>query len=285
MDPTLQAPEFANVGNLVRRLLWHLVHFVVSLWFTLAGFVQAVESHLISKRLLKSYDKLNIGKVKYLALVMESEDARRTFEVLELLQWLRNLGVKRVCLYDVEGVLKQSKEVITKLLGNASLFGVLFFLNYRLSYKHDVFGTRSVKDSACDEKHMTLEFASISDGKEAVAKAANVLLKKFKSENADGSEAHGYGAPDPDLLLVYGPARCHLGFPAWRLRYTEIVHMSPLNYKKRSALIKAIYKFTIVRQNYGKFSSPASSSFLHIEKDNISSGYLLNLVAGNLDFC
>ncbi|KAH0887869.1 hypothetical protein HID58_050298, partial [Brassica napus] len=24
------------------------------------------------------------------------------------------------------------------------------------------------------------------------------------------------------LLLVYGPVRSHLGFPAWRLRYTEI---------------------------------------------------------------
>ncbi|XP_022557891.1 uncharacterized protein LOC106431569 [Brassica napus] len=25
------------------------------------------------------------------------------------------------------------------------------------------------------------------------------------------------------LLLVYGPVRSHLGFPVWRLRYTEIV--------------------------------------------------------------
>lgn len=33
----------------------------------------------------------------------------------------------------------------------------------------------------------------------------------------------GCGGPDPDLLLVYGPARCHLGFPPWRIRYTEIV--------------------------------------------------------------
>ena len=33
----------------------------------------------------------------------------------------------------------------------------------------------------------------------------------------------GSGGADPDLLLIYGPTRCHLGFPAWRLRYTEIV--------------------------------------------------------------
>jgi ditrans,polycis-polyprenyl diphosphate synthase len=38
-------------------------------------------------------------------------------------------------------------------------------------------------------------------------------------------KAIGCGGPEPDLLLVYGPARCHLGFPAWRLRYTEIMYV------------------------------------------------------------
>ncbi|KAK9931482.1 hypothetical protein M0R45_018756 [Rubus argutus] len=62
----------------------------------------------------------------------------------------------------------------------------------------------------------------------------------------------GGRGPDPDLLLVYGPARCHLGFPAWRMRYTEIVHMGQLKSMKYGSLVKAIYKFTTVRQNYGK---------------------------------
>lgn len=102
---------------------------------------------------------------------------------------------------------------------------------------------------------------SFPDGKHAVAKAANVLLKKhYLSDNTEKLELtesdmtdalgaigmfffpnyfpyfssgstiistffvkSGYGAPDPDLMLIYGPARCHLGFPAWRMRYTEIV--------------------------------------------------------------
>lgn len=33
----------------------------------------------------------------------------------------------------------------------------------------------------------------------------------------------GCWGPEPDLLLIYGEARCHLGFPAWRLKYTELV--------------------------------------------------------------
>ncbi|CAM8937797.1 hypothetical protein QQ045_015233 [Rhodiola kirilowii] len=249
-EARVQVPEFWNIGNLVQRLCWNLIHLVVSLWYSLVDLVLAAESHLISKEWLTSYKNLNIGKVKYLALVIDSQDACRTFEVIELLQWLRNLGVKQVCLYDAEGMLKWSKESIMKGLGNVSLFGA-----------------SSENELPCDQKHMTLEFASVADGKKAVAKAANVLLKRLKSENVDGDtkdltfteqdmfealKSIGYGAPDPDLLLVYGPARCHLGFPAWRLRYTEIVHMNPLDCKKYGSLIKAIYKFTIVRQNYGK---------------------------------
>ncbi|KAH0977385.1 hypothetical protein GBA52_027104 [Prunus armeniaca] len=82
-----------------------------------------------------SYKALNFGKLRCLAIVIESEEAYQTSKVIELLRWLEAIGVKRVCLYDTEGC----------------------------------------------------------------------------------------RGPDPDLLLVYGPARCYLGFPAWRIRYTKIV--------------------------------------------------------------
>ena len=127
-------------------------------------------------------------------------------------------------------------------------------------------------DKVLDQKHMMLEFASFSDGKEAVAKAANLLfVKSLTSKNSSGdqedeifTEPHmtealravglfyfavvlngfenwfcfrfnvwplgiyvhmlsGSGGPETDLLLVYGPARCHQGYPAWRIPYTEIV--------------------------------------------------------------
>ncbi|GKV26579.1 hypothetical protein SLEP1_g35855 [Rubroshorea leprosula] len=68
----------------------------------------------------------------------------------------------------------------------------------------------------------------------------------------DALKAVGCIGLEPDLLLVYGPARCHLGFPAWRIRYTEIVHMGPLESMRYGSLKKAIHKFTMVHQNYGK---------------------------------
>ncbi|KAF5177338.1 Glucan endo-1,3-beta-glucosidase [Thalictrum thalictroides] len=113
---------------------------------------------------------------------------------------------------------------------------------------------------------MTLEFISFSDGKEGVARAASFLCTKYL-EDSDFEEkdkpffteanmgkaltAVGCGGPQPNLLLVYGPVRCHLGFPAWRMRYTEILHMGPLKSMKHGAIVKAIHKFAMVHQNYG----------------------------------
>lgn len=110
---------------------------------------------------------------------------------------------------------------------------------------------------------ITIEFLSFSDNKEIISKAANFLCSRQLKSNLLAPhkiepvftdtdllnalkmagelcfDIHdvincetigkfyavilGCGGLHPDLLLVYGPARCHLGFPAWRLRYTEIM--------------------------------------------------------------
>ncbi|KAK3427588.1 hypothetical protein EUGRSUZ_F03779 [Eucalyptus grandis] len=240
----------AQIGSFSLRLIWHFIHFIISTWFFVLGLAGAVDSYLISSGLLKKYNDLNLGKLRYLAIVVDSDEARQTSKVIKLLQWLSDIGVKHVCLYDEEGVLKKSKDAILEKLGHIRLF------------------KETDEIIPLDKKNMTLELASPSDGKEAVARAANLLFSKHlelrnttedQGENIF-TEAHmtealravGCSGPEPDLLLVYGPARCHLGFPPWRLQYTEIVHMGPLKSMKRGSLMKAIYRFTLVRQNYGK---------------------------------
>ncbi|KAJ7001229.1 dehydrodolichyl diphosphate synthase complex subunit NUS1 [Populus alba x Populus x berolinensis] len=241
-----------QIGNFWLRLVWHSVHLLVRFWYLGVGVANVIESYLISSGLLKRYRSIDVGKLRYLAIVIESDDACRISKVIQLLQWLQAIGVKHLCLYDTEGVLKKSKESILAKLKNATLFE-----------------EADERDSLLDQKHMTLEFASISDGKEAVAKGGNVLFMKYLKMANSGAEqkeqifteanmtealrAAGFGGPEPDLLLVYGPARCHLGFPAWRIRYTEIVHMGPLKSVRYGSLVKAIYKFTTVQQKYGKF--------------------------------
>lgn len=67
------------------------------------GLAGAVDSYLISSGLLKKYNDLNLGKLRYLAIVVDSDEARKTSQVIKLLQWLSDIGMKHVCLYDEEG--------------------------------------------------------------------------------------------------------------------------------------------------------------------------------------
>ncbi|KAL7118808.1 hypothetical protein ACP275_02G024600 [Erythranthe tilingii] len=232
-------------GDLGLRLLWHIMHLILSTWYFIIGLIGSLESFLISSGLFKRYRDLDISKVQYLAVAIDSEEALQTLKVLELLQWLEAIGLRKVCLYDTAGVLKKSKEALTQLLKNERM------------------SNETTSDPLVDQKCLSLEVISFSDGKQAVAKAADVLLKKHysssntekpkltESDMTDALGAIGYGEPDPDLMLIYGPARCHMGFPAWRIRYTEIVHMGPLKSMKIGALIKAIHRYTMVHQNYG----------------------------------
>ncbi|KAL5561435.1 hypothetical protein UlMin_031182 [Ulmus minor] len=238
------------IGNLGLQLLWHILHLIINIFYLMVGIACVIESSLISSGLLKKYKAFNPGKLRYLAIVIESEDAREISRVIKLLQWLEAIGVKHVCFYDAEGVVKKSKDAVFEKLNSVTLFEEIG------------------NDKLADQNHMTLEFASFPDGKEAVTKAANFLFEKYiKLTKLDGdqwekifTEGHmtealkaiGCTGPEPDLLLVYGPVRCHLGFPAWRIRYTEIVHMGPLKAMRYGSLVKAIYQFTTVRQNYGK---------------------------------
>ncbi|XP_076897510.1 uncharacterized protein LOC143550808 isoform X1 [Bidens hawaiensis] len=242
MDPVAESQS----GNLVLFLLWHIVHLIISVVYIIREIFNTIESYLITNGYVNAYTDLNLDRVKYLGIVVDSDEARDISKVVELLEWLSSIGVKRICLYDREGVLKKSKEIFMEK------FGSMEITNENLA-----------SDPLLDSKRMEIEFVSLSDGKEAVAKAANLLFKKYyadsDSEKPFFTETHltealktlGAVEPDPDLLLIYGQVRCHLGFPAWRIRYTEMVHMGPLKYKKLGMILKAIHRFTKVKQNYG----------------------------------
>lgn len=76
---------------------------MVSVFNFVLGIAHVIESHLISSGLLKKYKAFSTDKVQYLAIVIESEEADQTSRVIKLLLWLKAIGVKYICLYDVEG--------------------------------------------------------------------------------------------------------------------------------------------------------------------------------------
>ncbi|KAF8048333.1 hypothetical protein N665_2557s0003 [Sinapis alba] len=239
-----------QIGDLGCDLLWRFIHIVVSLCHIVSGIFEAIQTYAISLGLIQKYSSIDIEKLRCLAVVVDIEVARDVSKVIELLQWLTTIGVKQVGLFDSQGLLKKSKDMILEMVPGSMLL-------------HET----GEKDNSPDRKGIAIEFISSSDNKEAVVKAANILLEKYlKSshpENGEGdnvfTESHlnealrvvGKNVHVPDLMLVYGPVRSHLGFPAWRLRYTEIVHMGSLKNMRYGSLLKAIHKFTGVRQNYG----------------------------------
>ncbi|CAH2038220.1 unnamed protein product [Thlaspi arvense] len=240
-----------QIGDVGLDLLWRFIHLVVSLCHVVSGIFEAIESYVISLGLIQKYNSIDFEKLRCLAVVVDIEVARDISKVIELLQWLATIGVKQVGLFDSQGLLKKSKDMILEIVPGSVLLP-----------------DTGEKNFSPGQNRIAIEFISSSDNKEAVVKAANILLEKYlKSshpENDKGedffTESHlnealtvvGDNVHVPDLLLVYGPVRSHLGFPAWRLRYAEIVHMGSLKYMRYGSLLKAIYKFTGVRQNYGK---------------------------------
>ncbi|KAI7748077.1 hypothetical protein M8C21_012866 [Ambrosia artemisiifolia] len=210
--------RISQSNSIVLFLLWHAVHLIISVLFIVREILRAIENYLITNGYVKTYTNINLQRVKYLGIVIDSDEASNTSKVVELLEWLSAIGVKKICLYDREGVLKKSKAVFMERFGST-----------------EISKDNTTADPLMSKKRMDFEFVSITDGKEAVAKAANLLFKEYyvdgDSEKPFFTETHltealkslGHVEPDPDLLLIYGPVRCHLGFPAWRLRYTEMV--------------------------------------------------------------
>lgn len=236
----------AQIGNIVLLLSWYILHLIISIWYQGKGIAEALESYAISSRIQDKYKSLNLDKLHNLAIVIDNEEAHCTLKVIKLLQWLAGLSVKHVCLYDAEGVLKNSKGAILEAFNVKPNEG-------------------TVKDIQPLHKYrINLDFLSSTDGKEGMAKAADHLFAKLyldgnqkepiftESDISEALKSVGAGGPEPELLLVYGPTRCHLGFPAWRTPYTEIVHMGSLKCMKYGSLIKAMHKFSMVRQNYGR---------------------------------
>lgn len=217
----------STIVELILGLLWHLVHLLVSLFDLWSHLSDNLECYLISSELLPKYQDLHFERLNYVGVVVDSREANNVLKIKQLLWWLSTIGVKYVVLYDIEGVLKE-------------------WLKPGIETPRDENSRTNLDLSA--HGGMTIECLSGSDGKEGIAKAANLLCSDFCNRNTHGHNkgdnafteadmvcalrAVGSGGPEPDLLLVYGPVRCHLGFPAWRLRFTEIMHMGSLKSMK-----------------------------------------------------
>lgn len=237
------------IVKLILGLLWGIIHLAISVSNIWSHLIYNLECYLISWGLLWKYWNLNLGRLKYLAIVVDSKEAKNTAKIKQLIRWLTTIGVKYVCIYDIDGVLKKSFDPAMNVSRDQT-WGEYLDIGANIKAVH------------FRQNEMVIDCISGSDGKEGIAKAARLLCSTYlnskkkpvftEADMANALKAVGCGGPEPDLLLMYGLARCHLGFPAWRLRYTEIMHMGPLKSMKYGALVKALYTFSKKHQNYGK---------------------------------
>ncbi|XP_066356412.1 uncharacterized protein [Miscanthus floridulus] len=262
--PHMSRPSI--IIKFILGLLWTITHLAISFLNLWSHLIYSLECYLISSGLLRKYQNLHLGRLKCLAIVVDSKEAKSTAKVKQLLCWLSSMGVKYVCLYDIEGKTMSSTFELQGVL-KKSFEPAVNVSRDRTAGEHFGIGA-NIKDLHRSQREMVIDCLSGSDGKEGIAKAASLLCSTYfigdthgdgkrkpaftEADMASALKAVGCGGPEPDLLLMYGPARCHLGFPAWRLRYTEITYMGPLKSMKYGAIVKALYNFSKKHQNYGK---------------------------------
>ena len=85
---------FKAYTNLGLQLLWYFLQIIFSAWYFISVVGNLFESYFTFFGVLKKYKSLHSGKVRYLAIVIESEEAYQISKVVKLLQWLDSIGVK-----------------------------------------------------------------------------------------------------------------------------------------------------------------------------------------------
>ncbi|RCV35289.1 hypothetical protein SETIT_7G228900v2 [Setaria italica] len=104
--PHMSRPSI--ILKLILGLIWGIIHLAISLLNLWSLLIYNLECYIISSGLLRKYRYLHLDRLKYLAIVVDSKEAKNTVKIRQLLCWLSTMGVKYICLYDIEGVLKKS---------------------------------------------------------------------------------------------------------------------------------------------------------------------------------
>lgn len=100
----VQQLQISITKRIVLGLFWILLHLVVSIVHLLTRVTHSIEGYVISVAQPDKYQHLQLNKLRYLAVVVDSEEALTISKVVDLLSWLSAIGIKHVNLYDAEGL-------------------------------------------------------------------------------------------------------------------------------------------------------------------------------------
>lgn len=89
--------------KLILGFCWYLLHLMVNLRHMGSSVNDLLFCYIISMGLLLKHQNLQLDKLNSLAVVVDSEEAKNTTKIKQLLCWLSSIGIKYIILYDMQG--------------------------------------------------------------------------------------------------------------------------------------------------------------------------------------
>ncbi|CAN6450592.1 unnamed protein product [Victoria cruziana] len=154
------AVQRTRTWELILWICWCFLHLLVKLVHLVIRSIHKLQCYFILTGYTFNYVPLGLSKLQSVAIVVDSGEAFQISKVVALVRWLSNFGVKRISLYDMDGVIKESKKFLVKNWSDLSL----------REWKEV-----DKKLASRDQKFVELECLSSDDGKEAVARAARYI--------------------------------------------------------------------------------------------------------------
>ena len=99
----LQSLQGSMSWMLILSICWRLLHLLISIIDIGSRFIQVLSCHITSSGFWGRHQVLNLERLQCLAIVVDSEEAKNTTKLKQLLQWLSEIGVNHFILYDMEG--------------------------------------------------------------------------------------------------------------------------------------------------------------------------------------
>ncbi|XP_031478806.1 uncharacterized protein LOC116249722 isoform X2 [Nymphaea colorata] len=158
------AVQRTRTWGLILRMCWCFLHLLVKLFHLAIQSIHKLQCYFILIGYTFNHVPLGLSKLQSVAIVVDSEEAFQISKVVTLIRWLSKFGVKHISLYDVDGVMKESKKFLVKNWSDLSI----------REWKEV-----DKKFASRDQKSVELEWLSFSDGKEAIVKAARYISSSY----------------------------------------------------------------------------------------------------------
>ena len=216
---------------------------------------------------------------EHLAVVLAEQDEVSWSDMARLVSWAMAGGVGCISLYDGEGRLKAGQGRLLEALKREAFEELaqteVVWKGHRTqeegsedeSVRHRSNGGNGTSNgtsssSSCSSK-VEVCLLSEEDGKPDIVRAARSLARRVRQADLSASAVDETavssglsacrGLPDPDLLLLFGPAHSGGGgYPPWQLRLTELHRLPSLAELEYADFLGVLRSFSRCETRFGK---------------------------------